>query len=139
MKRFKIGDQVISRPKSAGCAPAGEICRVVKIVHDQSVCTLYRVRTKDGREYRNYEDELDSAPQVYGCDYCVKGKSFNSFYYGDIAVKNYIMGNQINTDIHDATWPDEDDSYITKISYCPFCAMELEELPEEEMEEEIDG
>jgi len=135
MARFKIGEQVISRPKSVGCAPAGEICRVVKIIPDQSAFVLYRVRTKDGIDFSNYEDELAPIPEDFGCDYCLKGKSIEHIADEKIYLYSNILGNELITVLDFGVF---DQEIRKKIDYCPYCERELRELPYEEMEEEID-
>ena len=70
-----------------------------------------------------------------GCNYCLKGKNFNTINYGDMSVKSYIEGNELNTVIHDQVWPDEDEGKTIKITHCPFCGTEVHDLPDEEMEE----
>ena len=132
MARYKIGDQVISRPKSNYCAPAGEICAIVAVI--PVAATLYEVITPDG-SYRNYEDELEP---LISCEYCKKGKKFNSIYFGDTRIESYILGNRLNTDVSDAGYPDEEDGTSERITHCPFCGEEVHEAPDEEIEEVLE-
>lgn len=128
MAKYKVGDRVISRPKSNYCAPAGEICAIVAVI--PVAVTLYEVITPD-RSYRNYEDELEP---LKPCDYCKKGKKFNSMNFGDTEVESYIEGNLLITDIYDRAF-EEDDGKCVKITHCPFCGDEVHEAPDEEIEE----
>lgn len=127
MARYKIGDQVISRPKSNYCAPAGEICAIVAVI--PVAATLYEVITPD-RSYRNYEDELEP---LISCEYCKKGKKFNVMNFGDTRIESYILGNYLSTDTYDACY-EEDGGTQIKITHCPFCGDEVHEAPEEEIE-----
>lgn len=72
-----------------------------------------------------------------GCKYCQKGKSLNHSFFGDITLKTYILGNLLITEAFDSVH-EEDDYSALKINVCPICKGEVQELPDEEMEEEID-
>lgn len=135
MARYKVGDQVISRPKSGGCAPAGSTCKVTALIDSMgSRVPLYEVITSD-RSYRNYEDELEP---LISCPYCKKGKKFNSIYFGDTRIESYILGNRLNTDVSDDGFPGEEDGTSERITHCPFCGDEVHEAPDEEPEEEFE-
>lgn len=127
MGRYKVGDQVISKPKSSYCAPADSTCTVVAII--PVAATLYEVITPDG-SYRNYENELEP---LIPCAYCKKGKKFNSFYFGDTRIESYIIGNRLYTDTYDAAY-EEYGGTQEKITHCPFCDDEVHEVPDEEIE-----
>lgn len=135
MARYKVGDQVISRPKSGGCAPAGSTCTVTAHLHyNNSIIPLYEVVTPEGA-FRNYEDELEP---LKPCEYCTQGKSFNTIYFGDVTISSYILGNRLNTDVSDDGFPGEEDGKQEKISHCPFCGNEVHEAPDEDLEEEFE-
>lgn len=71
------------------------------------------------------------------CLYCQKGKAMNISEFGDISIKTYIHGNLLVTEAINYR-NDKDDFSAMKINVCPMCKKELEELPEEVMEEEIE-
>jgi len=71
------------------------------------------------------------------CNYCQKGKALNHSCFGDMTIKTYIHGNLLITEAFDPVY-EEDDYSALKINVCPVCKEEVHELPDEEMEEEID-
>lgn len=134
MARYKIGDQVISRPKSNGCAPAGSTCTVGACLDSYgSRVPLYEVITPD-RIYRHYEDELEP---LVPCQYCKKGKKFNFLGFGDTEIESYILGTGLVTEAYDSHCEEEDDTYQT-INYCPFCGDEVVPVHDEEPEEVLE-
>jgi len=134
--KYASGDKVISRYKSRGCAPEGSRCEVRNVVdHGSKGVALYDVVALDGKEYRNYEDELEPAEK---CPYCQEGKKFNSIYFGDTRIESYILGNRLNTDVSDAGYPDEEDGTSERITHCPFCGDEVHEEPDEDIEEVLE-
>lgn len=139
MSNYKPGDKVISIHADAWCAPEGMVCEVIKerigISNAIKNLHLYEVLGSDNNIYRHYEDELKPAPT--GCDYCKKGKNFNTISFGDVTIKSYIIGNRLYTDAYDAAY-EEEDGKQEKITQCPFCGSEVHEEPDEEMEEEVD-
>lgn len=71
------------------------------------------------------------------CNYCQKGKALNNSKFKDMAIKTYIHGNLLITEVYDHM-TDVDDYSATKINVCPICKKEVHELDDEEMEEETD-
>lgn len=71
------------------------------------------------------------------CLYCQKGKALNISEFGDNSIKTYIHGNLLITESFNYM-NDKDDFSAMKINVCPVCKKELEELPEEVTEEEIE-
>jgi len=134
MAKYKIGDKVQSKYRSPGCAPAGSICKVLEVfpAHSQTGTDLYGILGPDNETYRNYEDEL--LPYEIGCDYCLKGKSFNTIYFGDVTIRSYILGDRLSTDVSDEEFPGEEDGKQEKITHCPFCGHPVHEEPDEEIE-----
>jgi hypothetical protein len=136
MSKYKIGDPVISRPKSGGCAPDGSMGIITMIYPHQEYGgipkDMYGVHVPGDGIYNHYEDELDPND----CKFCQKGATFQSIHItATIAIHNYILGNELRTVID---FGYEDQTSFVKIKICPFCGAELHELPDEEMEEEID-
>jgi len=134
MAKYKVGDQVISRPKSEGCAPEGSTCTVTALIDSMgSRFQLYEVITPE-ECYRNYEDELEP---LISCQYCKKGKKFNFLGFGDVEIESYILGTAIVTDAYDAHCEEDDDTYQT-ITYCPFCGTKVVPAPKEDPEEVLE-
>lgn len=69
------------------------------------------------------------------CNYCQKGKKFNTTIFGDTYIESYILGNELTMYVLDNHY--NEDSYdITIIKKCPFCGRQLYPAPDEVAETE---
>ena len=127
MNKFKLGDSVIF----GSDATSG---RVQQIFGSDKSPYLYQVVDTKGHYRRYFEEDL----VLYeGCDYCLKGKSFNVLEVETEHVASYIVGNMLVTQ----KWKDEEEAedVVAVITHCPFCGHPVKEEPDEqiEVEEEV--